>query len=308
MRRFNPHLAVAVFSLAFLAGCTEPPPPPLAAAEHLAITEAWHEKRLAGLEQPIGWLSLAGLFWLDQAVSTFGADSSSTFVYDPPGRELAGVTGTFELSDGSVVFEPAAGADVSLDSGVVASRVVMEPDEPFTVLRSGALEWRIIRRGDRLAVRLWDTLSTVRTAFPGIERFTVDPAWRFPARFIVHDPPDTIDVPNILGTIGRTPSPGSVEFRYEGRKYVLMTWKDSDDPANFFTAFGDRTNGGLTYGGGRFLWIDAPDENGWTVVDFNRSYNPPCVFTDYATCPLPPRQNRLPFAIEAGERTYTAGH
>jgi len=308
MRRFRRNLAVVLPGLLAAIACNEPPPPPPTVADHLAATDAWHRTRLENLSQPTGWLSLAGLFWIDQPASTFGADSGNVFVYSPPDRELAAVIGTFTAENETISFEAASGTEVRSDSGVVAS-AIMDSGDNFTVLRSGSLEWRIIQRGDRNAVRLWDTLSAVRTTFPGIERFPVDLAWRFPARFIEHVPPDTIDVPNILGTIGRTVSPGSVEFRYDGRKYVLKTWKDSDDPANFFTAFADRTNGGPTYGGGRFLWIDAPDENGWTVVDFNRAYNPPCVFTDFATCPLPPRQNRLPFAVEAGELMYTAaGH
>lgn len=292
---------------ALSAACADssPPPPGPTAADHVEATDAWHATRIAALRQPVGWLSLAGLYWIEPGENSFGSSPSSAFVYDPPGRSLPSRIGSFTLADSVVTFNAADGVLVEDASGRVTSAVMHAEEDP-AILRSGSLEWRVIRRNDRLAVRLWDTLAVTRTTFPGIERFPVSLAYRIPARFIPRDPPDTLDIPNVLGTINRTPSPASVEFEYAGRMWRLMTWKDSDDPANFFTAFGDATNGATTYGGGRFLWIDAPDESGWTVVDFNRAYNPPCVFTDYATCPLPPRPNRFPFVIEAGEKAFSA--
>jgi hypothetical protein len=297
-----------LLAFAATAACADrtPPPPAPTAAEHRAAVGEWSAGRIASLREPIGWLSLAGLYWIEPGRSTFGADPSSTFVYDVPGHTVPEHIGTFVAADSGVTFQSAPEALVETDTGALTSAIVMEGGESSPVLRSGSLQWRVIRRGDRVAVRLWDTLGVTRSSFTGIDRFPITLAWRFPARFIVTEPPDTIDVPNVLGTVNRTPSPGRVEFEYAGETSSLMTWKDSDDPANFFTAFADATNGALTYGGGRFLWIDAPDPNGWTVVDFNRAYNPPCVFTDYATCPLAPRPNRLPFAIEAGEKTWSA--
>jgi hypothetical protein len=299
---------ITLLTSAVSAACADraPPPPAPTAAEHRAAVEDWSAGRIASLRQPIGWLSLAGLYWIEPGRSTFGADPSSRFAFDVSGRTIPGHIGTFVAADSAVTFEPAPDAPVESDTGALTSAILMDGGDSSPVLRTGALEWRVIRRGDRLAVRLWDTLSATRSTFTGIDRFPITLAWRLPARFIVTDPPDTIDVPNVLGTVNRTPSPGRVEFEHAGETFTLMTWKDSDDPANFFTAFADATSGALTYGGGRFLWIDAPDANGWTVVDFNRSYNPPCVFTDYATCPLAPRPNRLPFAIEAGEKTWSA--
>lgn len=296
-------------STTLLPACADPaPPPPPSTQSHLAAVESWAEGRIDGLMQPVGWLSLAGLHWLESGRTSFGSDTANDFSYDPAGRAIPPRIGVFVLTGTAVRFEPEPGVPIHDDAAMLDGPLMMETTGEPTTLSLDALVWRIIERGDRVAIRLWDTASVTRTSFEGIDRFPVDIAWRFPARFIVHDPPDTVEVPTVLGTINRTPSPGSVEFEYSGERYTLMMWKDSDDLANFFTAFGDRTNGALTYGGGRFLWVDAPDENGWTVVDFNRSYNPPCVFTDFATCPLPPRQNRLPFGIEAGERVWSGGH
>jgi uncharacterized protein (DUF1684 family) len=305
------HLSLIVLGTAgLLSGCAEPPPPPPAPSveTHRAAVEEWHARRTGGLVQPVGWLSLAGLHWRESGRTTFGSDSANDFAYDPPGRSLPPSIGAFVRTGMAVRFEPEPGVPIRAGDEAAHSPLMMESTGQATTLSVDALVWRIIQRDDRIAVRLWDTASVSRTSFQGIDRFPVDIAWRFAARFIAHDPPDTVEVPTVLGTINHTPSPGSVEFEYHGEPYRLMLWKDSDDLSNFFTAFGDRTNGALTYGGGRFLWVDAPDGDGWTVVDFNRSYNPPCVFTEFATCPLAPRPNRLPFAVQAGERVFNAGH
>jgi hypothetical protein len=296
-----------VFAVIPLVSCAEPAPPPPPPAEHATTVEEWSVEREAKLRQPDGWLSLIGLYWLHAGPNTFGADSANDFVYAPLHIDVPARIGTFVVDGERVRFDADPAAVVDGEAGRVSS-IEMAAGDSATLLRAGPIEWFVIRRDDRLAIRARDTLSIVRTGFRGIERFPVRLDWRFAARFIVHDPPDTIDVPNILGTLGRTPSPGTVVFEHDGREYELVMWKDSDDPANFFTAFADQSNGTATYGGGRFLWVDAPDENGWTVVDFNQSYNPPCVFTDFATCPLPPRQNRLPFVIEAGEKMYAGSH
>ena len=169
----------------------------------------------------------------------------------------------------------------------------------------GSLQWHVIKRQERFAIRLKDSLSSTRIEFPGIEMFDLNPEWRFVATFDRYDPPRTIKVPNILGTVSDQPSPGAVVFKVGRKKYRLDVTQERDNP-NYFIAFGDSTNGFETYGGGRFVWVDVEDENGRVVLDFNKSYNPPCVFTDYSTCPLPPRQNRLPLRIEAGEKDYKA--
>lgn len=319
--------SAALVLLATFAACADSAPPPPDPAVHRAEVEAWRAKRDSTLRDPDGWLTLVGLHWLNPGNTTFGSAPDNDMVYDRDG--VPARIGTFTLVDGVVTFAP-VGVDARLErgfraamggaSGSAAAGNGGAPAEPLAapvtlasdaegapdVVVLGSLSWFIIDREGELAVRLKDRESAVLTGFTGVEDYPIDEAWRLPGRFEWHDPPKEIQVPNVLGGSYPTPSPASVVFRVDGEEYRLDLWKDSDDPANFFTAFGDATNGGATYGGGRFLWVDAPGEDGWTVVDFNEAYNPPCVFTPYATCPIPPRQNRLPFEVEAGEKVW--GH
>jgi hypothetical protein len=314
--------------------------PGITAGEHRAVVEAWRAKRHASLEQPDGWLSLVGLMWLEEGDNTFGADPGNDLVYD--GEGVPARLGTFTV-DGEVVrFQPEAGITVgilgegfaveaadrsageaaSAPSAAAARSQVEGPAQPAAaalIMRQpavegaesstpiatwGTLQWFVMRREGQFVVRMKDSRSPVLLGFEGVEMFPIDRAWRFEARFEPYEPAKTIMIPNILGSIGEGRSPGAVVFEAGGETHRLDMWKDSDDPANFFTAFADQTNRRSTYGGGRFIWVDAPDEDGRTVIDFNRAYNPPCVFTPYATCPLPPEQNRLPLAIEAGEKIF----
>jgi uncharacterized protein (DUF1684 family) len=136
-----------------------------------------------------------------------------------------------------------------------------------------------------------------------VETFPVSLDWVIPARFDRYRRPKTISVPNVLGTINEQPSPGAVVFEVEGQEYRLDVTGDSDADS-FFIIFSDGTSGQETYAAGRFLYVPAPDEEGRLLIDFNRAHNPPCVFTDFATCPLPPEQNVLQVRIEAGELDY----
>jgi uncharacterized protein (DUF1684 family) len=309
-------LALVVSGL-LAGGCSSDPAaegipegPPVTAAEHAANVEEWKAERRGSLLERDGWLSLVGLMWLDEGESSFGSDQARDLVYTA--SETPAAVDVFVVDGETVSFEPDPDLEiVTVDGERVIDSVVMraprvegENSGPFPVLTWGSLRWQVMRRQGRFAVRLKDALSPVLLNFDHIEMFPTDRSWRVDARFELYDPPKPIMIPNVLGTVGEGESPGAVVFVVDGEIHRLDTWKDSDDPENFFTAFADLTNRDSTYGGGRFLWIDAPDQNGYTVVDFNRSYNPPCVFTPYATCPLPPDQNRLPFAIEAGEKTF----
>jgi hypothetical protein len=270
---------------------------------HEAAVEAWRTHRYETLGQPAGWLSLVGLFWLEDSTTTFGAAPDNDFAYASPAGGFPARAGTFRLRGDSVFFAAVPDAGVTRDGEPVGS-MLLAPASSTVLLETGSVRWTLIRRSGRFAVRVWDAESPVRTTFTGIDAWPVDAHWRLPARFVSRDPPDTIAIPNVLGDVNNTPSPASVTFELDGKRHTLALWKDSDDPVNFFTAFGDRTNGSGSYGGGRYVWIDAPDASGRTIVDFNRAYNPPCVFTEFATCPLPPRQNRLDATIEAGEKTW----
>ena len=153
-----------------------------------------------------------------------------------------------------------------------------------TMLALGSLHWHVIARDGRLGVRLRDVESPARAGFDGIPAFDVDPAWRLAARFERYDPPRTLQIPTILGTVSAQPSPGALVFDVDGQTQRLDVVGEPGD-STFFVIFGDRTNGETTYEAGRYLYVDAPDTAGRVVVDFNKAYNPPCAFTPFATCP-----------------------
>ena len=259
--------------------------------------EAWRRERYAALRREIGWLTLAGLGWLRSGVNTLGADPDSDVVL-PSGPSRAG---TVTLEGGSAVAD-----GEFLHGGGPARNLPLVSDEegPATLLELGALRLGLIERGGRLAIRTWDTEAAARRDFAGIDHWPVDPAWRVDARF-EPTPDATLSVPDVLGTVEEKPSPGTIAFEVDRVTHRLEALEGGEN-GELWLVFGDLTNGAETYGGGRFLYTGAPAADGSMSVDFNRSYNPPCVFSPYATCPLPWTANRLPICIEAGERMYRA--
>ncbi len=297
----------ALTCLAPTLGCA--PDPPLPDPEtHRAGIEAWQAERFAELREPEGWLSVVGLYWLESGANSFGADSSNDVVL-PAGSGVPPRAGSFILDGDSVRMEVDPGVPITHQGAPVSSLpLASDLSGRPTVARLGSLLWYVIQRQELKGIRLKDTANPAIAEFAGVESFPVALEWYILARFDRYDPPRVIAVPNVLGTVTEQPSPGAVVFRVAGRRYRLDVTGDPE-AARFSLVFGDRTNGQETYGGGRFLEVNAPDERGATFIDFNRAYNPPCVFTAFATCPLPPPQNRLTVRIEAGERMYHgAGH
>jgi uncharacterized protein len=260
---------------------------------HRAEVEAWREGRYDALRQDRSWLTLAGLGWLKAGVNRLGSDADADVVL-PSGPAHAG---TMTVTDGDVV----ADGDFALGGEPVRGvRLVSDKDGDPTLLRLGTLELCVIERGGRLAVRSWDTASEARRKFRGIDHWPVDPAWALPARF-EPTPDRRLRVPDVLGIEQDEESPGDVVFEVEGRGHRLQALPGGD-AGDLWIVFGDATNGIETYAGGRFLYAGPPDAGNRLTLDFNRAYNPPCVFTPFATCPLPWPANRLPVRIEAGER------
>ncbi len=280
---------------------------------------AWHQERLESLRSETGWLTLVGLHPLQEGAQTVGsaADSDVQLVDKAPAR-----LGILTLTGEDVVLEVAEGVDLQVarrenadeaaqsagtDRDTQAARtatIALQTDaqgEP-TVLELGSLSCYVIRRGDRKYLRVKDRESEVRRKFQGIERFPVDPRWRVTARLEIHDPPRTVSVPNVLGQASESPSPGTLVFELAGRTCQLIPI--GEPGASLFVVFGDDTNRESTYGGGRFLSVPSPGPDRTVILDFNKATNPPCVFTPYATCPLPPAENVLPVAVEAGEKMW----
>lgn len=187
----------------------------------------------------------------------------------------------------------------------VVTAIVMHNDlqDHPTKLTLGPLSWTIIKRGEKYGVRLRDHEHPLLKTFDGITTYPIDSTWRVEATFEPNNPPKILAIPTILNTIDEEPSPGAFVFKLNGKTYRLdATGKMTDK--DLFVIFADQTNGKETYGAGRFLYVPTPNESGKTIIDFNKAYNPPCAFTAYATCPLPPEQSKLPVRITAGEKKY----
>ena len=284
-----------------LAACQPAQEPPETEAEAHEDIEAWRTKRIADLKQPDSWLTLAGLYWLDEGENRFGSDPANDLVFpdQAPPR-----IGSFWKADSTVRVEMEPGVEVRYD-GEPVTAIELDPggETASVILEWASLSWFLIKRDQGFGIRLKDSQSPALAAFDGIDAFPVDLDWRLRGRFEPYDPPKSIFVPTVLDTDARYTVPGAMFFEVDGQSHRLDVTGEPADSA-FFVIFADKTNGKETYGGGRYLWVEAPDAAGRMTIDFNKSYNPPCVFTPYATCPLPPRQNRLSVRIEAGEKNY----
>jgi|SRR5579871_248754 len=265
-------------------------------------TQKWRDAYEAGLKAENGWLSLAGLFWLREGENTFGASEKSSIVL--PSGSAPENAGTFVFRKGETQLRAAPGVRFLINGQPVRSPAVLKPDsagEPDHVTL-GRLSMVVIHRGDRYAIRLWDSQSPTRLNFQGIRWYPAKESFRVTARFTSYPQPKMIPILNILGETESNPSPGFASFEIQGKPCHLEPVLEGD---RLFFIFKDATSGHGTYPSGRFLYTGLP-QKGKLVLDFNQAYNPPCAFTPYATCPLPPKQNHLPVAIEAGALNY--GH
>jgi len=212
--------------------------------------------------------------------------------------------GVFTLENEQVAVNITSNINVMyLGQPIRSLKLKSDAEGEPSLLSLGSLTWFIIKRGERFAVRLRDSDNPALKYFKGIETFPIDTLWSFRARLEPYTVPKEIPVPTILGTTTMQKCPGTLVFKIQDQTYRLEPISD-DINQPLFLIFADQTNGDETYGGGRFLIVDKPDENGMTIIDFNKSYNPPCAFTKYATCPLPHSQNRLPLSVTAGEKKY----
>lgn len=267
--------------------------------------ETWRADREKGLKREDGWFTLVGLFWLKEGENRFGTDPGNTVIF-PEGRGPA-LAGTLVRKGDAVEVKVQPGAEVTHEGKPVTTLALQDDSkgEP-TVLQLGSLSFHLIRRGDRLGVRVKDSKAPALAAFHGLDNYPVQPGWRVEARFEPYTPVKKIPIPNVLGQVDQSPSPGAVVFERGGKTYRLDALEGSPD-GGLFLIFADATSGKETYGAGRFLATDPP-KDGKVVVDFNKAYNPPCAYSAYATCPLPPAQNKLALRVEAGEKKYGEGH
>ena len=302
-RRF---LAVLAVPLVTWAGCGSTAPPPEPDPAYVQSIETWRVERDQRLRSEDGWLTLVGLHWLEPGDNPFGSGSGNPVAL-PAGRapERAG---SFVLEDDAVTVRAAPGIEITLDDQPVTERPLRsDADGTPDVLRLGDLRLFVIKRGDQYAVRVKDPQSEVRTGFAGVDCFAIDPSYRFDATFVAYDEPKEIKIASVVGPEATMYAPGYVRFSLNDQELTLEPMLESLDDDQYFFIFRDATSGKETYGAGRYLYTDVA-QDGKVDLDFNKAYNPPCVFTAFATCPLPPPQNRLPVRIEAGEKTYAHGH
>lgn len=267
---------------------------------HRKSVDAWHANRVARLKSEDGWLSLIGLDWLNPGENTVGSAPGSTVLL-PVGTAPA-KAGLLVLEGGVVRLRPFPGGGLLLN-GKPATEAVLKSDGDGKpdLLQAGRVTFHIIRRGTRFGVRLKDPETPARKAFHGVPRYPVDPAWRVVADFVPYPTPQTRDIPTVLGTTEPMTTPGLLKFRVGDREVTLEPMVEDPEHPELFIIFKDATSAHGTYPAGRFLYADMP-KDGKVVLDFNRAVNPPCAFTLFATCPLPPKQNQLGFGVPAGEK------
>jgi len=263
-------------------------------AAHQAEIESWRQRMDESLRAERGWLTLAGLFWLNQGTNRFGASPDNEIVL--PGESAPAHAGSFVFQAGTATLQAAAGVCVN-GQPATAARLRSDADATPDLITIGDLTMLVIQRGQRHAIRLWDRRSPARVAFTGRRWYGVNESYRITARFVAHDPPRTLPVPNILGETEQRLSPGYAIFTIDGHEHSLDPVTEGDE---LFFIFRDQTAGDTTYPAGRFLKAAFP-RKAMITLDFNRAYSPPCAFTAFATCPLPPPRNHLPLRIEAGE-------
>jgi uncharacterized protein len=271
--------------------------------EHAEEVNAWREWRLEDLTSEDSWLTLIDYHWFSDGETTIGSGEDAD-IRIPRGPAYVGF---FSVDDTSVTFTPAPDQTplVFADSMRVTESVstIRGDDSPVT-FRLEDLSWFVRDFQDRRALRVRDNQNPLRTEFPGLENFAIDPSWRLPARFEAYDPPKHFPVAVFTGGESLTESPGRVIFEVDGISYSMDVTDTSE--TGYFVIFSDDTNRDASYPAGRYVWFDKPEgASGPVALDLNKSYNPPCAFTEFATCPLPPRSHRIAARVEAGELKFS---
>ncbi len=273
---------------------------PTPAASYEQELEQWKAKRLASLKSEDGWLALIGLFWLKEGENRFGSDPTNEIIL--PDDKAPALAGTLRHAAGKVTLDAKPEAKIT-SKGQPVTTLELQSDENGepTLLEMGTLSFHVVKRGDRLGLRVKDRENPARAEFKGTDYYPADRKWVVNARFEPYNLPKQVPILNVLGMETEETSPGALAFEVDGRPYKLEALKEKGEE-QFFIIFADQTNRTESYGAGRYLYADPPGADGIVRLDFNRAYSPPCAFTKYATCPLPPQQNRLPLRVEAGER------
>ncbi|MCC6260023.1 MAG: DUF1684 domain-containing protein [Anaerolineales bacterium] len=262
------------------------------------INQLRAEKFQAAKSNPLDWLNLAGLFWLEEGENSFGSAESNKIVLPQfPAAEC----GSFKLENGIVTFTPAQGVEFSANAADVDKRALhtdrtSDPD----LINFGSLTIKVIVRGAATLLRIWDREAPVKQAFTGFKYYPPNEDYIVKAKYVPYNPPKKIPRVDIIGTASEGRLLGQVQFSLNGIACALEAEESGEDLLFHFT---DETSKATTYGGGRNFVIPQPT-GAEVILDFNLAENWPCAYTPYATCPMVLKENRLPIAIEAGEKKY----
>ena len=265
-------------------------------ASYVASIKYFDTLRMNALTDKNGWLNLAGLYWLKPGDNSFGSAPSNQLVFKH--KKMPAVLGKFKVAGTMVSFEFDK-AVTKFPNDYSEEIVLFDPtSKRDTSIVFNQFMWSVIIREDKIGVRFRDLNNPAVAAFKGNKRFAINEKWNLPAKLL---PPNQsgLFITNVLGQTAAQDYAGKISFEYQGTNYVLDAI--SEGPGDLFVVFGDATNGISTYHTGRFMYVPRPDKNGNTFIDFNKAFNPPCAYTPFATCPIPPQQNILPFKVTAGE-------
>lgn len=296
----NYSLFILILSLStLLIGCNSSNPVITDEAAYVESIEAWQQQRLERLKNKDGWLSLAGLFWLDEGENSFGSDPENDIVFP---EKADAFSGTLVLDEGSVRLRVSEGVELTVkDSLVTELELLDDQSGKPTRLQQGDLAWYIVKRGDRYGIRLRDHKHPRLKEIDHIPSYPIQTDYVVEATLEPFDSPKTMIVATPLeGFTEEYECPGLLKFRIKGKELNLHPFVSG---SGYFLVIADETSGLDTYGAGRFMYA-TPDSTGRIILDFNKAYNPPCAFSPFATCPMPPRENFMPAAIEAGEKSF----
>jgi uncharacterized protein (DUF1684 family) len=278
---------------ASLVGAAQP-------AYDLAALAKFRAGREVTLKEDTGWLTVAGLHFLNQGENRVGSDPANDIVLNFP--SVPKHVGVITVNGTDVRIRAAEGQTLLInDSPKTESELHGSFDKrPTDTLHFGPVSFFVHYSGPRLALRVRDQQSTLRTNFRGLRWYDPNPAFRTVGTFVPYPETRVVQIPNILGDLEPFNAIGTVTFEVAGTRHTMEAW---GNPKRLWFVFRDRTSGGETYPSARFLYT-PPVENGTVVMDFNYAQNPPCAYNPFTTCPLPPAPNRLGVAIEAGEKRY----
>lgn len=258
----------------------------------------WSEHRINVLTDSTGWLRMIDLQWLNEGENSFGSAPDNDIQF--PEGKIDDYAGYFELNNHIVTMSVSEGVEVTHNLEPVNKLKLLDEEDNRPRVQHGDLIWFSDVRDDQIGIRLYSLDTPKADEFDGFPRYPIQEEWHKAARFIPYDEPKTMIVDDVVDRQREVTSPGQLEFSVDGEVYTLDTIESS---GRFFIMFSDETNQTETYQAGRYMLMPQPDNiNDTVILDFNKAYNPPCAFSKFTTCQLPPPQNRLDVEITAGEK------